>query len=147
MRCTDCGKFVSFGEPEVEVLESGVSDDGDEVTAEVQVALPCAECGQTLREGALEAAEQVDHDCDLAAVVSHQLKTTPRERLGTDDVDRAVADREIEVVECSAIPVENSGKPSTYGASVLWQFSCSACGAVIETSTDVVEPASYYEEA
>jgi len=148
MRCAECNKFVSFGEPEVEALDFGATDDGDGVTAEVEISLPCAECGQALRGGTLYAQADVDHTCDLAAVVTHQLKTTPLGRLGTDDVDRAVADRELEVDEVEAEPVEvERGKKTFYGADVRWRVTCSACGEAFDVTDQFVDEAAAFEEA
>lgn len=145
MRCPECQKFAAYGEPQVEALDHG--SDGDQVTAEVQVTLVCAEDDTELKQGVIEASVEVEHTCDLEAVVAHMLKTTPPDQLGADDVDKAVADREFEVIDCNVTSLEGAkGKKSLYGATVEWTVSCTACDATIEVTTELEEEASYFEE-
>ena len=145
MRCPECGKFASYGEPEVEVVDFDVTDDA--VSAEVRVALLCGEDETTLKEAILNLAATLDHTCDLERVVAHQLKTTEPDKLGTDDVDTAVADREFEVTDCEAQPLEGAkGKKSTYGATVVWTATCSACGDAVEVMSEDELEASEFEE-
>ena len=61
MRCNDCGKFVSYDEGTVEV--QSVDLEGTQLTAEVRVALPCAECGTELKETILTLEAEVTHLC------------------------------------------------------------------------------------
>jgi hypothetical protein len=145
MRCPECQKFASYGEPQVEALDFGSEE--DRVTAEVQVTLVCADDDTELKQGTLEVTFGVEHTCDLEAVVVRLLKETPPDRLGTDDVDKAVADREFEVIDCNVSPLEGmKGKKNLYGATVEWTVTCSACDATVEVSTELEEEASAFEE-
>lgn len=145
MRCPECGKFAKYGEPAVEVVDFGATD--ETLEAEVRVGLVCAEDETELKELIFNLTSEVDHTCDLERVVAHQLKETEPDKLGTDDVDKAVADREFEVSDCTAEPLEGAkGKKSTYGATVVWTATCSACGDQIEAMTEQEEEASEFEE-
>lgn len=161
MRCPSCAKFTSYGEPEVEVdsFEDTV-DDGAHLTAEVIVKLNCADCGEELKETALSASEPLpDHTCDLGDVIKALIgrgNTDP----GTDDVDKEVADRTFDVTECEAEGFERSqdtdakGKKITnpryartfYGASITWEYTCTACMLEFTATTDVEEQASAFSE-
>ena len=48
MRCPDCAKMVSYGEPELEVTNEEVDEEGS-VSVSVSLTLPCADCGQGLK--------------------------------------------------------------------------------------------------
>jgi hypothetical protein len=63
MRCQDCGKMVSFDEPQATVEYEDISDDG-QVSIEVRLVLPCAECGAELKESSFSFEHQVEHKCD-----------------------------------------------------------------------------------
>lgn len=145
MRCPECGKFATYGEPQVEVQDFGVSE--ERATAEVQVTLICGEDDTELKQGTVEASTEIEHTCDLETVVAHLLETVAPEKLGTDDVDKAVADREYEATDCTAEALEGTrGKKSLYGATVTWTLACSACGDSVEITTEVEEEASAFEE-
>lgn len=145
MRCETCGKFATYGEPQVEVLDFGVSE--ELATAEVSVTLICGEDDTELKQGTVEASTEIEHTCELESVVAHLLKTVEPEKLGTDDVDKAVADREYEATDCTAEALEGAkGKKNTYGATVTWTLECSACGDSVEITTEVEEEASAFEE-
>jgi DNA-directed RNA polymerase subunit RPC12/RpoP len=51
-RCSNCNKFVSYDEPQVEVINDSFED--GEYMVEVRIALPCAECGDEMAEANLE---------------------------------------------------------------------------------------------
>jgi hypothetical protein len=162
MRCPSCQKFVSYGEPEVEVTDYAEEADDDTVTAEVQVSLACQECGEALKEATLEAQGQVAHECDLGDVVKHLLSQNQDDptKVGADDVDAAVADRVFDVDEVTADPLERTqdtdakGKKITnpryqkqfYGATVEWAVTCGACQEKLTVTAEVEEQASAFEE-
>ena len=62
MRCPDCAKMVSYGEPELEVTNEEVDEEGS-VSVSVSLTLPCADCGQGLKSFDFELDDVVDHDC------------------------------------------------------------------------------------
>lgn len=145
MRCPECGKFAKYAEPGVEALDFGVED--ERCTAEVQVTLICAEDDTELKQGTLEASGDFQHTCDLEKVVAFLLKSTSVDTLGADDVDKAVADRDFEAIDCEVEPLENTGsKKSLYGATVKWTVSCSACDETIVVQDQVTGEASDFEE-
>jgi len=145
MRCPECGKFATYGEPQVEVQDFGVSD--ERATAEVAVTLVCGEDDTELKQGTVEASAEIEHTCELEAVVAHLLTTVEPEKLGTDDVDKAVADREFEATDCTAEALEGArGKKNLYGATVTWTLECSACGEGVEVTGEIEEEASAFEE-
>lgn len=162
MRCPSCSKFVSYAEPEVEVNDYSYEADDDQVTAEVQVTLNCQECGETLKEATLEAQGTVEHECDLGKVVKHLLSQNQDDpaKVGTDDVDAAVADRVFDVGDCTAESLErmqdtdSKGKKITsaryqkqyYGATVTWTVICGACQEQFDVEAQVEEQASAFEE-
>lgn len=145
MRCPECSKFARYGEPEVEALDFGVED--ERCTAEVQVTLKCDEDDTELKQGTLEASGDFDHTCDLEKVVAYLLKSTSVDKLGADDVDTAVADRDFEAIDCEVAPLETTqGKKTLYGATVTWTVSCTACDETITVVDQVEGEASEFEE-
>jgi hypothetical protein len=62
-RCSDCNKFVSNGEPELQNCEIEV--DGGIIKAVVDISIPCADCGSDLKTGSIEGETEMDgeHDC------------------------------------------------------------------------------------
>ena len=123
---------------------------------------PAASAGETLKEAGLEAQGQVEHECDLENVVKTLLALNEGDasKVGTDDVDKAVADRVFDVDDCTAEPFERmqdtdaKGKKITnaryqkrfYGATVEWTLTCGACQETLQVSTEVDEQASAFEE-
>ena len=57
MRCPDCNKFVSFDDPEVELVDVDISEDNVFVT--VHITLNCGECGTALAETYLDFQESI----------------------------------------------------------------------------------------
>ncbi len=77
MRCPDCSKMVSYGEPEMEVESEDVDSSDGCVTATVRMVLPCGECGTELKDNEFELSADVDHECDAEAILctcGHPLK-------------------------------------------------------------------------
>jgi len=148
MRCPSCSKFVSFGEPDVEVESSEVGDD-DTVTAEVRVTLPCAECGEELKERFFTVDGQIDHLCEFPLVIAKLTKEAGGDpaKVGTDEVDTAVADREFDILEATAEPLDRmQGKSKRfYGATVTWEVVCGACDTPITVTADDEEEAAAFD--
>jgi predicted nucleic-acid-binding Zn-ribbon protein len=66
MRCPDCGTFVSYGDPEVEVSGEEVND--AQLQAEVQITLPCMNCGTELKQTTITLDEKVEHTCSVEEI-------------------------------------------------------------------------------
>ncbi|MCJ7747898.1 MAG: hypothetical protein MUP27_09145 [Desulfobacterales bacterium] len=62
MRCPNCEKMVSYGDPEMEVQSEDVDESGN-VEATVRLALTCADCGEELKDNEFELSTQVEHEC------------------------------------------------------------------------------------
>jgi len=62
MRCPDCSKMVSYGDPEMEVQSEEVDENGS-VTAIVRMALTCVDCGTELKDNEFELSAEVSHEC------------------------------------------------------------------------------------
>lgn len=67
MRCPDCSKMVSYGEPEAELQSEDVDDDG-KVSATVRLVLPCGECGTELKDNEFEFEIETPHECIMENV-------------------------------------------------------------------------------
>ena len=50
MRCPSCEKFVAFDEGNVDEVEAEIDEDSGEIHISGRVVLPCAECGDELKE-------------------------------------------------------------------------------------------------
>jgi hypothetical protein len=57
MRCPDCNKFVGFDEGNVN-LDIDIDEDSGRISISGEVTLPCAECGQDLKQ--LSVSEEVE---------------------------------------------------------------------------------------
>jgi hypothetical protein len=127
MRCPDCNKFVSYGEPDPEILSSEVED--NQLTVDVRVILDCSECGTELKETTLTIEKdltEIDDFCDCK-------------------------NAEFEIVLESAILYSRSegkgrGTKTFYGADIEVEIKCSKCGKtyIIKEAKD--EQASCFEE-
>ena len=62
MRCPQCEKMVSYGDPEMEVTNEEVDNEGN-VTISVRMALTCADCGEELKDNEFELSTEIEHEC------------------------------------------------------------------------------------
>lgn len=77
MRCPDCNKMVSYGDPTVEVndetisfqKEEGKNEFSGEVTFNVRLMLPCADCSTELKETTFEFELPFEHTCKEGTVI------------------------------------------------------------------------------
>lgn len=126
MRCNECNKFVSYGEPEVEVEEDGLTD--DELTCEVRVVLPCYECGEELKECTMESCITIDHECE-------------------DDTDSDDEEKEYELMSTDVIPIDRLVAGRHYfGAEVSYTVKCHRCGAEWIERESLEELANAFDE-
>ena len=71
MRCPDCNKMVSYGDPTTEVNDEEISAQKEEgknefsgtVNFNVRLVLPCADCSTELKETTLEFELPFEHTC------------------------------------------------------------------------------------
>lgn len=80
MRCPDCSKMVSYGDPTVEISDEEVSiqkEEGDrnfsgEVTCSARLVLPCGDCNTELKETTFEFAIPFEHTCPEGTVITEE---------------------------------------------------------------------------
>lgn len=71
MRCPSCAKFVGFDDGNVDEVEVELDEDTGVVTITGRVVLPCADCGEELKELAVdETVEVADEFDDLLKVLN-----------------------------------------------------------------------------
>jgi hypothetical protein len=166
MRCPDCNKFVSYDEsnPEVEG-DPEVTEDGD-VTVSVRVVLPCAECGQELKDCTLELTGSISEGGTPSAPPKFEGKKAVREAalvewrakraeylktLKPFDPEKHKGEGHELSAEADSASFtsrsEGSGRycVTFYGASVPVTVSCS-CGETWELELSGDERASGFEE-
>jgi hypothetical protein len=139
MRCPDCQKFVSYDEGEVEIESEEIDDDGL-VRITVRVPLPCAECGQDLKEAAIEVEEQIEHDCE-------KYYEDPEGEIYTlDNVDAEFHSRR-QTKDRHGKPIKSYRyQKQFYGAEITGDVTCNRCGEEIAFSATAEEQASYFDE-
>ena len=117
MRCSDCNKFTSFVEGNVDVEEINVEEDGV-VNAEVHVTLQCTECGTDLKETTLSM--NCEDSCD--DVAKHlEGKNKDEHEISVEDTDANAT-------------VNERDKKTFYGGEVSYTITCS-CGNFTTSSS------------
>lgn len=133
-RCGNCNKFVSYGDPDIEVNSERVED--GVALADVEVYLTCAECGQQIKQALLSFEEPVEHECEKISDPT-DYDHTRTDWSATDRVDMRVKNGK-------------AGHPRTwrtyYGATVTLTFNCGHCGEEVEVVGEVEEQASAFED-
>lgn len=125
MRCNSCNKFVSYGDPEVEVDET--SFNSEEMTVDVTVKLQCAECSEDLKTatetitvGPGEGGSK--HECNAKDHADH---------IGAD-VDLEAAEDDQEQFELSSAEgtceIDSIGSRTVYFLELTAQLKCNRCG-------------------
>jgi len=86
MRCPSCNKFVSYGDGRVDVGEIEVDDESGLVTAQVELALDCGECGDDLKGTSFDLSAEDDGTIrgHLATPGPHELAVEADEGSKTD---------------------------------------------------------------
>lgn len=140
MRCQNCGKFVSYGEPETNVDHEDINDSIVSVTT--RVVLPCAECGEELKEADLEFEFDLDelHEC-LADEELDSAKD-PYELL---DVEAIEESKRITVSKTGK-QIAYSNQKQYYGAKVIASVKCNRCNESFTVSDTLYKQASYFQE-
>jgi len=157
MRCPDCNKFVSFDEPECEVVSSEVVDQS--ILFEVNIQLKCADCGIALKEATAQAEEAIDHTCDLELIKKHN-EESPNSPWSADPLYKEGEDQ-YEILD-EGNPegtdrLDNIGKGGElikdsrymkrfYGFTLTSEVKCLKCGEIFSVETSGEKQASSFEE-
>lgn len=153
MRCPDCNKFVSYDEPEVEEQNCDVS--GEEVTAEVRMALPCAECGTELKEHNFELQAYIEHDCTRELYDAYLEGLDPSEVIGWDDApeyelsdsDNWEATERLQDKTPNGKPIKSARyMKKFYGVEGTVTVKCLKCGEEFSVELKEEEQASGFDE-
>ena len=143
MRCSDCNKFVSYGDPEI---ESNISLNGDRIEGSIRVALTCAECGGELKENEFEVDIDLDnqpHECEGY----HPPLKEWEDRFELDD------DPETETIDYFQ-STDRRGKPiksaryqkHMIGVKATFSITCNRCKKSFTVEESYEEQASAYTE-
>ena len=125
MRCASCNKFAAYGEQDPEVNELSIDENG-QVTADVRVVLPCAECNDELKEGSFQT--ELDMSGDLEG---HTTETVPEDDENTHELE--VNESGVEFTSRSE--GKGRGTRTYYGYKVEFNVTCS-CGKLGMTTKD-----------
>ncbi len=139
MRCPSCNKFVSNGDPDVELGGDEELNDRS-VTGTVRVVIPCAECGEELKDAELEYDVELDHVCD-----EEDEDEDEDPELELQSVDAEPMDR-YETVGKNGKALPARAQTHYYGATITVKATCSRCGKDVTGETTVEEAASAMNE-
>jgi len=136
MRCPDCSKFVSLELQDPEDVSLDVSDTLDGETLHLSISMTarvvrnCAECGTELKEGNLEATEEVEVDADslvkCVRVCTDKAGATTFDWLDDKHGEPSIDETNVDQIE------EGGGRyaKSYFGAKVDYQVKCK-CGETL----------------
>ena len=150
MRCPDCNKFVSYDEPQCEVVS--VELDGDSVRASVTVQLNCQECSQILKDAEIEAETTIEHICKPEAEREKDQKPDPDYKDGDDQFEvesdgDAEGSSRLEDKDRNGKQIKYSRYMKTfYGFTLYTEIRCRKCGEVFTVSLKGEEQASGFNE-
>lgn len=144
MRCPDCEKMVSYGDPEFETQDSSVDEDGH-VSIEVRMALTCGDCGTELKETNFTLETDIEHECE--------------EKLKDEDDKYELVEDDLEVMETEDYrpkyttnkkgeqkPVPIRYQKHYFGVDVQGNVKCNACGELIPFQMSDDLQASAFDE-
>ncbi len=141
MRCNDCNKFVSNGEPEATV-ENGEDFEVElsegklivKVSPEVRVVIPCGECGRELKDTTFSCELETEHTCDKLP------KEEPDEGITIEGTVEVEAIDDYQTKDRHGKEIKNPRyQTHLYGASVVATATCPFCQGQIEiTESDSV---------
>ncbi len=139
MRCPDCEKFVSFDEPQCDIEDENITDEG-QISGSVHIVLPCGECGTELKETNLEFEAEIDHDCAEKGDAGFELTMDdPQpfdEYRGKDKKKK----------DGTVIKAPLRYQKHYYGAEISGTAKCNRCGIEIEFNTKVDEQGSAFDD-
>lgn len=174
--CSGCdGKFGSNGDPEVEVQSSDVDDEGN-VTVEVEIQIPCGNCGSEFKAGNLTLEGQFGEGHDDECTFDFNGQTFSRSESGDEAYEAAmeaaggrewelISDGDIESTEDyrpkfktkkngaavldkdgNRVPVPFRYQRHYYGATMTVELRCSLCEETFEGTLEGDISASELEE-
>lgn len=126
MRCPDCSKMVSFDEPQATVESEEVSDDG-QVNIEVRLVLPCAECGQELKETTFSFEHDLEHTCDPVKALENPDKSGFELQVDDPETTEDFKPK----VDAKGKPIPTRYQKHFYGVTVTGTATCNKCGEEI----------------
>lgn len=134
MRCSDCNKFVSNGDPEAEVQS------GEDFEMEIdEIMIPCGECGTELKDTTFNFEMEGEHECsELPNKLGNETAEGTVEVEATDDF--RTKDRH-------GKPIKNARyQAHLYGADVTATVTCPFCQEeIIFSEHDEIESSSMDE--
>jgi hypothetical protein len=127
MRCASCGKFVPNGELEFQSPDVDIAD--NVLHVEVEVMIPCGECGGDLASGQLEAEVEIKHECSASE---------------SDDGGFVVLDAG-EPDANDRFEGKGRGQRHYYGFDLVTKIQCLACQEELDISSYGETMASSFE--
>lgn len=134
-RCNDCNKFVSYGDPEIEISSEQV--DEDLLTAEIRIALTCAECSAEIKEAVLDFEQDIDHECEEKEIDEPRYEVLSSSAEGNS---------RMETTGKNGKPIKARYARTYYGADLTFDVQCAWCDETFTVGGDVEEQASGFEE-
>lgn len=134
MRCADCGKFVSYGEPEIEIDDENVSEGRYSVVATMY--LTCAECGTQLKSFTFDAEFDLGHECSDSQAYEHDNYECS---VDTEATEKRETER-------NGKPIRTRYQRTFYGIEFSVRATCGVCQKVLDTEESLSEQASSFEE-
>lgn len=140
MRCPSCNKFVPYdtdADPEEEGEPS--VDEGGRFTASYRRVLPCADCGEELKEATIEFDEEIKlaERCKRGRK-EHEFELESCDATPTTDVVRK--DRNGRTIKSARY------MKTLYGVEVTVVVKCVHCDKTVEETFAADEQASAFEE-
>lgn len=131
MRCPDCNRMVSYGDPTVEVndedissqKEEGKNEFSGEVTCNVRLVLPCRECSTELKETNFEFTLPFEHKCKEGTEITDEDE-------GEDfsmEVEAEPTDRFQTTNPKTGKPIPHRFQKHFYGTDVRADITCPHC--------------------
>lgn len=129
MRCSNCNKFVSYDDPEVEVQDSSVDSDASDgtkiidggVNVSTRLVLKCVECSTELKEATFELEMPFRHDCSKPV---DEREEGAEFQIDVDDPE--ATDRE-ETIDKNGRSISPRYRKHFYGVNVHVDVTCPFC--------------------
>jgi len=145
MRCNSCSKFVSYDDPQCD-SPGDVEIDGDTLRVTHEIALNCADCGETLKTASIEAETSMGHTCPVDAVPALDWKDGDDQFEIDDEGDPEGTSRQ-QTIDRRGKPIKNPRYMRTfYGFTQDITVKCLRCGETFNVILEADEQASAFEE-
>lgn len=159
-RCSSCNKFVSYGDPEIELQDVTLNthETGGCVTVEAEVKLTCSDCSEAVKSATISAEQEFSHECspETKAEFEESQKAAGEPPFNEESGEEFTVDDE--QPDCEATDrqqtTDRHGKPiknpryrrQYYGFTTTVEVKCNRCGEVISVDLEGEEQASGFEE-